>query len=164
MIVSMSCGGSCGGKMRSGRGLRGEITRMFESIQAHETAIIWIAVASLVAFIATLMAVPWLIVRIPSDYFAHRRRLRKQGPRRRVVVRWALLIGKNLLGCLLIAAGIAMLVLPGQGMLTILLGFVLMDLPGKYRFERWIVAHPPVFRSINRLRQRAGRAPLVLEE
>jgi hypothetical protein len=49
-----------------------------------------------------------------------------------------------------------MLVLPGQGVLTILLWFILMDLPGKYRFERWLVARPLVFKSINRLRHRAG--------
>ncbi len=73
-------------------------------------------------------------------------------------------LGKNLLGYLLIVAGIAMLVLPGQGVLTILLGVILVDLPGKYRFERWIVARPLVLKSINRLRQRAGRDPLVLAE
>jgi hypothetical protein len=81
-----------------------------------------------------------------------------------VVVRCALLMGKNLLGYLLIAAGIAMLVLPGQGVLTILLGFILVDLPGKYRFERWLVTRPLVLRSINRLRRRAGRDPLIFEE
>jgi hypothetical protein len=137
---------------------------MLESIRTHEAAILWMAGASLVAFLATLIAVPLLIVRIPADYFAHRRRLRKQAPPRHVVVRWAFLLGKNLLGYVLIAAGIAMLVLPGQGVLTVLIGFILVDLPGKYRFERWLVARPPVLRSINRLRQRAGRAPLVLDE
>jgi hypothetical protein len=137
---------------------------MHGSIRAHEAAIMWLAGASLVAFVATVIAVPLLIVRIPADYFAHRRRLRKEGPPRHLVVRWAFLMGKNLLGYVLIAAGIAMLVLPGQGVLTMLLGFILVDLPGKYRFERWLVARPPVLRSINRLRQRAGSAPLVLDE
>jgi hypothetical protein len=137
---------------------------MLESIWAHETAILWIAGASIVAFLGTLIAVPWLILRIPSDYFAHRKRLRMPAPRRNATVRWTFLLGKNLLGYLLIMAGIAMLVLPGQGMLTILLGCVLADLPGKYRLERWIVAQPPVLKSINRLRQRAGRNPLVLAE
>ncbi len=137
---------------------------MLEAIRAHETAILWIAGASIVAFLGTLIAVPWLILRIPPDYFAHRKRLRTPAPRRNAVVRWAFLLGKNLLGYLLIVAGIAMLVLPGQGVLTILLGGILVDLPGKYRLERWIVARPPVLKSINRLRQRAGRDPLVLAE
>lgn len=137
---------------------------MLESIGAHETAIMWLAGASFVAFCATLIAVPWLIVRIPSDYFAHGKRPRKQWADRHPVVRGALLAGKNLLGYLLLVAGIAMLVLPGQGLLTMLLGFILVDLPGKYRFERWLVARPLVLRTINALRRRAGRDPLVLDE
>ena len=120
--------------------------------------------ASITTFIATLIVVPWAIVRIPADYFAHERRFRKQSSERNGILSVALLIGKNLLGVVLIAAGFVMLVLPGQGMLTILLGIVLMDVPGKYRLERWIVARPPVFRSINWLRLRAGKAPLVLWE
>ncbi|MBE0558808.1 MAG: hypothetical protein IH628_16395 [Proteobacteria bacterium] len=137
---------------------------MLESIRAHETAIMWLAGVSVVAFIATLIAVPWLIVRIPSDYFAHGRRPRKQWADSHPLVRGALLTGKNLLGYLLIVAGIAMLVLPGQGILTMLLGFILVDIPGKYRFERWLVARPLVLRSINRLRRRTGHDPLILDE
>jgi hypothetical protein len=137
---------------------------MLELIRAHEAAIMWIAGASVVAFIATLIVAPMLVVRIPSDYFAHGRRPRKQWADRHPFVRGVLLTGKNLLGYLLIAAGLAMLVLPGQGVLTMLLGFILVDLPGKYRFERWLIARPLVLRSINRFRQRAGRDPLILNE
>lgn len=136
---------------------------MLESIQAHKAAMMWIAGASLLAFVATLIAVPWLIVRLPSDYFAHGRRPRKQWADRHPLVRKALLAAKNLLGYLLIVAGVAMLVLPGQGVLTMLLGFIMVDLPGKYRFERWLVARPLVLRSINMLRRRAGREPLILD-
>ena len=74
-----------------------------------------------------------------------------------------LLAAKNLLGYLLIVVGIAMLLLPGQGVLTMLLGFIMVDLPGKYRFEQWLVARPLVLRSINMLRRRAGREPLILD-
>ena len=123
----------------------------------------WIAAVSLFAFLATLIAIPWLVVRIPADYFAHGRRPRQEGPRRHPVVRVAFLIGKNLLGYLLILAGIAMLVLPGQGVLTILLGIILADVPGKYRLERWAVSRPAVLGAINGLRRRAGREPLVLD-
>ena len=140
-----------------------DVTRMIELIHAHKTAIWWIAGTSLMTFIATLIVVPWLIVRIPPDYFALERRRRKHWATRHPIVRGVLLTGKNLLGYIFIAAGIAMLVLPGQGMLTILLGIILVDLPGKYRLERWLVARHPVLRSINWLRRRAGRAPLILE-
>jgi len=72
-----------------------------------------------------------------------------------------LLIGKNALGYILVVAGIIMLVLPGQGIFTILIGIMLLNFPGKYQLERWLATRGPVLRSINWLRQRAGRAPLV---
>jgi hypothetical protein len=71
-------------------------------------------------------------------------------------------LGRNVLGCALVAAGIAMLVLPGQGILTILVGVMLLDFLGKPRLQRWLVARRPVLRTINGLRRRAGQAPLVL--
>ncbi len=143
-------------------GTSSSASRMIEAIIAHEKAILWMAGFSTLTFIATLVLVPWAIVRIPPDYFAHRERPPKLWSHRHPMVRGALLFGKNLLGYIMIVAGIAMLVLPGQGLLTILLGVMLVDLPGKYRIERWIVARPPVLRSVNWLRQKAGRCPLVL--
>ncbi|MCX7000139.1 MAG: hypothetical protein NT106_07575 [Candidatus Sumerlaeota bacterium] len=113
-------------------------------------------------FIATLIIVPLLVVRIPSDYFAHRRRHSKQWAGQHSALRWVLLIGKNLFGYVLIVAGIIMLVLPGQGMLTILIGIMLLNFPGKYRLERWFVSRRPILRSINWLRRRAGQTPLFL--
>ena len=69
-------------------------------------------------------------------------------------------ITKNLFGLLLIAAGIVMLVLPGQGLLTILAGLMVMNFPGKYRLELWLVGHKSIARSINWIRCRANK-PLM---
>jgi hypothetical protein len=55
-------------------------------------------------------------------------------------------------------------VLPGQGTLTILIGILFLDISGKYQFEKWIVMHHPVVQSINWLRLRAQRTPLIFEE
>ena len=100
-------------------------------------------------------------IRIPSDYFVEkrheRRHLRNLGMADAVFA-----IGRNLLGAILVFIGALMLVLPGQGLLTILVGVMLLDIPGKYVVARWIVTHPPVLQSINWIRRRAGRAPLVL--
>jgi hypothetical protein len=70
------------------------------------------------------------------------------------------IVAKNLLGILLALAGLVMLVVPGQGLLTLVAGLMLVDFPGKYRLERWLATRPPVWRSINWLRRRAGREPL----
>ena len=137
---------------------------MVEWIQTHETILWWMAAASAVTFVGTLIAVPWLLVRIPTDYFAHRRRHREPWADQHPVVRALLLIGKNLLGCLFVVTGIVMLVLPGQGILAILIGVVLLNFPAKYKLERRLVRCGPVLRSVNWLRQRAGRAPLTLDD
>jgi hypothetical protein len=72
-----------------------------------------------------------------------------------------MLVVKNLLGCLFVVAGLLMLVLPGQGLLSILIGIILLDFPGKYSVERWLISRPPVLHTVNWLRRRAGRPPLV---
>ena len=120
------------------------------------------AAASVVAFIATLLIAPALVARIPADYFTHKVRPPARSENQHPVIRIALRIGKNVLGWVFILAGIAMLALPGQGLLTIFAGVLLVDCPGKYRFEKWLVAKKPVRRPINWLRKRSGRPPLQL--
>jgi len=136
---------------------------MLKWLQIDENTIWWIAGASFLTFLAFLILIPLLAVRIPSDYFARGKVHRKLWANQHLVLRMVLLIGKNLLGCVFIVAGIVMLVLPGQGILTILAGIMLLDFPGKFRFLRWIVGRPQVLRTLNWLRRRAGRAPLYLE-
>ena len=115
-------------------------------------------------FVGTLVAVPMLVVRLPSDYFSYRNRRRAPWADRHPAVRLTLLVAKNALGGAFVVCGIAMLVLPGQGILTMLLGVVLLDFPGKYRLQRWVVGHGPVLRSINWLRRRGVREPIALDE
>jgi hypothetical protein len=59
-----------------------------------------------------------------------------------------------------VVAGLVMLVVPGQGLLTLAVGLMLMDFPGKFRLERWLATRGPVWRSLNWLRKRARRPPL----
>jgi hypothetical protein len=73
---------------------------------------------------------------------------------------------KNVFGLLLLVLGIIMAFpgVPGQGVLTILLGLMLLDFPGKRQLEYRIVSRPKVLRAINRLRARFGRPPMVLDD
>jgi len=132
-------------------------------IQGNEAVLWWLAASSAFTFVASLIAVPWLVVRIPRDYFAPGATQRVPWADRHPLVRLAFAIGKNVLGCVFVAAGILMLVLPGQGMLTVVVGIVLLDFPGKQSVLRRIVMQPPVLESINWLRRRSGRAPLIFE-
>jgi hypothetical protein len=120
-----------------------------------------LAFFGVLVFLASLVGVPYFLTRLPADYFSRRERAALGIPSQpKSLPRLLLGVVKNLLGFVLVLLGIAMLVLPGQGLLTLLIGLMLMDFPGKRRFERWVIARPAVLRTINRLRQRTGRAPI----
>ncbi|MGH7617933.1 MAG: PGPGW domain-containing protein [Gemmatimonadaceae bacterium] len=131
-------------------------------MEAHGALLWWLLVASGLMFVASVVAVPWMLVRIPSNYFGPGQHHSIPFADRHPVVRVVLLAVRNLLGVLLIAAGIAMLVLPGQGVLTILAGLVLLHFPHKHELLRWIVSRRAVLVSANWVRHRAGRPPLVV--
>ena len=121
----------------------------------------WIVAASVVGFIGSLVAIPVILVRLPADYFdtrVPRRWLSGRHPALRATGH----VVKNLAGFVLLSAGVAMLVLPGQGVLTILIGVSLLDFPGKQGLEARIVRQPMILRTINSVRHRFGRPPLAL--
>jgi hypothetical protein len=74
-------------------------------------------------------------------------------------------IGKNVAGWLLIALGIVLSLpgVPGQGLLTVLLGVMLVDFPGKDRLEQKLLSRPGIINTINRLRGRFGKPALELD-
>jgi hypothetical protein len=133
---------------------------MLDAIRDNQALFYWLTGASIAMFVATLIAVPFAIARIPEDYFLHDERPPLIRCDRCLAARVAFFTLKNLAGVLLIAAGIAMVVLPGQGLLTIVLGILLLDFPGKFRAERWLFSRPRILKPINWLRARAGRPPL----
>jgi len=121
---------------------------------------LWLVVVSVVSLIAALVLVPLLVTRIPVDYFSRRREHRPLVATRHPIRRLMLMAAKNLLGAGLVLAGLLMLLTPGQGLLTLLAGLMLMEFPGKYAIERWLIGRPPILRVINRLRARRGYPPL----
>ena len=71
---------------------------------------------------------------------------------------------KNLVGLVLILLGLILSVpgLPGQGLLTVLAGVLLVDFPGKRSLLYKLVSRPLLLQSINRLRMKFSRPPLVV--
>lgn len=117
-------------------------------------------IASAAMLVISAFAIPYLIVRLPADFYAqdnHPRHLFQDRP----LLRFLFLTVKNVLGAILLLAGIVMLVLPGQGILTVLAGLALLDFPGKRGIEMRIIHRPAILKSINWLRERAGREPLA---
>jgi len=117
-----------------------------------------------VTFAVSLGIVSLILVKIPADYFKTNRQTKFwSGPK--PALHAAQVIGKNILGILLVAIGIVLSVpgVPGQGLLTILLGVMLLDFPGKRALERKLLAREEIINTINRLRKRFDKPPLELD-
>ena len=122
------------------------------------------AAFTVVTAVASLAMVTWFVIRLPADYFVSDRaasRWRESHP----MVRWPMTILQHLVGVTLIILGAIMALpgVPGQGFLTILVGIMLLDFPGKRSFERWVLRRPGVRLGIGKLRAKFGRAPLQLD-
>lgn len=135
-----------------------EAIRLF--LEDDQALVAWAVGLSILMFVGSLIAVPIVVVQMRADFFV--RDSKEQLPRTplRVLRRLA----KNVLGWVLLLAGIAMLVLPGQGLLTMALGLGLMDFPGKRGLQRWLVGLKGVGLSINWIRRRAEKPPLELPD
>lgn len=104
-----------------------------------------------------------LVILMPANYFLERWE-RGLWVDRHPVVRWTLIVLKNLVGVFLVIGGVIMLFGPGQGVLTILIGVMLLDFPSKRKLELYLVSRPRVLEAINRLRARFGRPPMLLPD
>jgi hypothetical protein len=122
--------------------------------------LIALTVTSVAFFVGTLIAIPFILVRLPPDYF-DLRQPRRWMPRHHPALRLAGLVAKNAVGAVFLLVGIALLFLPGQGILTILIGVSLLDFPGKRYIERRIIGHATVLRAVNTLREKYGKPPLT---
>jgi len=124
----------------------------------------WIGGLSLLTVIVSFITVPMIIRRIPHDYFLETseaaERIRQQHP----VMRISFLILKNLLGAILVTGGLIMFVTPGQGILTLLIGLLLLNFPGKRRLEIRLIRMKPLKRAVDWIRHKAGHRPIVLPE
>lgn len=137
------------------------IESLIEWVWGNETLIWWLLATSAFTFLTSLVLIPYIVVRIPADYFVHKKRHYKQPVKYPPVIRLIVLVLKNIIGIILFCMGVLMLVLPGQGLFTMFIGMMMINFPGKYRLERWIVERGPILKSINWLRRRAGHPPLL---
>jgi len=139
-----------------------DITVIMDWFKAH-SSLMWIFSAiSLAVFIGTLAIIPYFIVRIPEDYLIRERSKDITGATEKRTMRFLWIILKNLLGILLVITGFVMFFMPGQGVITMLIGIMLMNFPGKRSLATAIVRQPTIFKSLNWTRSKALRPPLIL--
>jgi len=129
-------------------------------ISSHQNLLVWSGMASIIIFIVSLLSLPWLVAKIPEDYFVPKKRAGTPW-KGHFLGLWLLMFAvKNVVGYLLLFSGFLMLFLPGQGILTMLTGLLLMDYPGKFQLERKIALSPAVLSKLNWLREKANQPPL----
>lgn len=137
-----------------------DLAAVWRWFQGHTTLLAWLFAGSIASLALCAVLLPIVVVRLPADHFSRRRPV---APWPRTVWNWLWHVAKNLLGAAFLLAGFAMLFLPGQGLLTMLIGLLLLDFPGKRGLERRLVARPSILRMLNAMRARRGRPPLELD-
>jgi hypothetical protein len=127
--------------------------------------VFWLVLFSVVTFVLSIVATVVVLVKLPDTYFKSEHG-REFWVERHPALRWGGFVLKNLLGAVLVLFGILMSLpgVPGQGVLTILMGVMLLDFPGKRRLELKLVSRPKVLRAVNGIRRRFDRPPLQLDE
>ena len=114
--------------------------------------------------VGSLAIMPILIARMRADYFVRPPDSDATWLERHPVARTSLRLARNVLGGVFLLAGFAMMVLPGQGIITVLVALTLMDFPGKRRLELRIIRQQHVRGAVNWIRARAGQPPLAVPE
>jgi hypothetical protein len=127
-------------------------TRFLDSIDFQDVAVaaaIWLLLT-----VGSLVLVLRVTLALPADYFERPPELRRPWTVARLT--------RNAGGLLLIVVGALLSIpgVPGQGVLTMLVGVLLVDFPQRRRLERALLSRPGVLPTLNRLRARYKREPL----
>jgi len=112
--------------------------------------------------VLSLVIVGIVMVKIPENYFSSHYQ-HDFLPNSSWMTRWGAVVAKNIAGLVLVIAGIIMLVGPGQGILTILIGLILMDIPGKRPLEARLIKRPVILAAVNNFRAKYQKPPLVMD-
>ena len=137
--------------------------RLLSTVQQYVSTdtLVTLTVLSLVFFVGSLIAIPYILVRLPADYF-DTRVPRPWMENHHPVLRLVGHVVKNAVGAVFLFAGFLMLFLPGQGILTMLIGVSMLDFPGKRKLEAKMIGQPAVLNAINSMRQKFDKPPLII--
>lgn len=131
-----------------------------ERIESLESLLIGLGITSVILFLGSVVLIPLIIAYLPKDYFTRTIKPFNQLNPLHMVGR----VAKNLIGTLFLLSGSIMLFIPGQGILTILLGLSLIDFPGKRYLETRILNSPKAKLLIEWCRSKSGHEPLIIPE
>lgn len=118
---------------------------------------------SVFAFFATLVAVPLIIARLRDDFFVNRTQHKQARRVQHPLLSPLVFFLRNSMGCIFVAMGILMLFLPGQGLLTIIIGLCFMDFPGKDSLLQRLVQIPRIQQVLNWIRKKQGKTNFIFQ-
>ncbi len=136
------------------------INSFFQWFADHPEVLISMGVSSVFIFLISIIGISWFVAQIPEDYFLLSKRQTSKWQEQKPILRLVAVVGKNILGLSLIIGGLLMLILPGQGLLTIVTGLLLVNYPGKYKLEQKLVSIPSIYKPLNWIRFKAKKPPL----
>jgi hypothetical protein len=119
----------------------------------------WLGLFSVLTFIGSLIAIPWIIGRLPEKFFIRHRQVVEERHKSHPVVAKLTLVLRNAVGFFFLVAGLAMLVLPGQGIIMMLIGITLIDFPRKHQVIDFLVRRPRVVKLLNWIRDKEKKPP-----
>ena len=126
-----------------------------------KTHVLVIVVLSAISLIVSIVGTLALVIYLPTDYFTREKHVSiVSNPILRILLR----ILKNIFGVIALFIGFIMLIGPGQGLFTILVGVILCDFPRKRKIERKLIARPVLLASANRIRAQCNRPPILLND
>lgn len=136
---------------------------LLSTVQQYVSAetLVALTILSIVFFVGSLIAIPFILVRLPTDFFdirVPRPWMEDHHPVLRVLGH----LVKNVVGAIFLFVGFLMLFLPGQGILTMLIGISMLDFPGKRKLEAKMIGQPAVLNTINGMREKFGKPPLII--
>lgn len=112
-----------------------------------------------------LLALLLTVILLPQNFFCRMEATGNNPRTRRSLCRILMSVLKNGFGAVLVVLGCLLLVLPGQGLLTLLMGLLLVDVPGKHRLYTAALQRiniEPAIHLMNRLRRVCRQPPLQL--
>ena len=119
-------------------------------------------IVSIFIFVFSMFGLRLFIIAIPSDYFINKKRV--SALKNRSILLWIIyIVFKNIIGYIFIIMGLVALVLPGQGILMILVGLMMSDYPKKFDLEKKIITIKAVRKGINWIRIKSNVDKIKLD-
>jgi len=134
---------------------------MLDFLKTNESLVRILGLSSIGILLLSLILLPFIIIHMPENYFVDEDHSLCPWKHNHPMLCIFYVSIKNLLGAVFLVLGLIMLVTPGQGLLLIMMGLLLMNYPGKSKAERWLVSRKGVKNTLNRIRNKAGKPSLL---